>query len=128
MTSRSAALSRREAGLERCRVAVAETGGVFGGAARLALRREPLTGAAPALGAQVIERARAGDREQPAARACAARVEAVALAPGALERVGREVLGERAVAREVDEVAVDVAEMRLDELVEGLGSRPGPCA
>jgi len=58
----------------------------------------------------------------------AARVEPVASLPGPLEGVGGEIVGERAVAGEMDEVAVNVAEMRLDELVEGLGPRPGPCA
>ena len=56
------------------------------------------------------------------------RVEAIALLPGALERVGGEVLGERAVAGQVDQIAVDVAEVGLDERVEGLGPRPRPCA
>ena len=66
--------------------------------------------------------------EQPAARAGTPRVEAVALLPGPLEGVGGEILGQCAVAREVDEVAVDVAEMRLDERVEGLGPGPRACA
>ena len=76
----------------------------------------------------MVERTGARDRKQPAARTGAAGVEAVALLPRPLERVGGEILGERAVAGQVDEIAVDVAEVRLDQLVEGLGPGPGPCA
>ena len=117
-----------EARLERGRVAVAQAGCIRRGAFGLALRGEPLARAAALLGTQVVERTGARDREQPAARARAARVEAIAPLPGPLERVGREILGQRAVAGEVDEIAMNVAEMRLDELIEGLGPCSRPCA
>ena len=65
-----------QAGLERRGVAVAQACRVFRRAQRLAQRGEPLARPAPPLGAQVVERAGAGDRQQPAARAGAPRVEA----------------------------------------------------
>ena len=80
-----------------------------------ALRRgAPLLAAAPPLlGAEPVERGRAGDLAEPGAGARASRVEAPPELQRLLERLGGEILGERRVARQVDEVAVDVVEVRL---------------
>src|SRR5581483_5717914 len=72
-----------------------------------------------ALGAEVVERDRAGELAEPGAWRAAALVEAVPEPQAALERLRGEVLGHEPVAREPGEVAVDVVEVPLGGLREG---------
>ncbi len=65
---------------------------------------------APRVGAEPIERRRACDGEQPRTMCSAARIEPLPAAERRLERLARQVLGERPVLRQVQEVAVDVVE------------------
>ena len=74
-----------------------------------------LAAAAP----QLVERRVAGDPEQPGAAAAPLRVEAGALAVGALEGGGGDVLGRGAVAKQAGGVGVDVVAAGAVELLEG---------
>src|SRR5262249_10506532 len=74
---------------------------------------------APApLRAKVIECDAPCDRAEPCASRSAPVVETAPRTKRALERVGREILGERRVARQHKEVAVDVVEVPLGRLRE----------
>src|SRR5215212_3643480 len=69
--------------------------------------------------AQLVEGGVAGDPEEPGARLAAPRVEAVALAVGALKRRRGHFLGRRAVAEQAGDVGVDVVAAGAVEAVEG---------
>ena len=74
---------------------------------------------APGLRPEPVEGGRARDPEQPGPGAAAAWVEPRPLAEGLLERGPCQVVGERAVAGQVEQVAEDVVEMPLG----GIGER-----
>src|SRR5262249_33446499 len=94
----------------------------------LALCDGELAPAPPLLGAEVVERAGAGDLAQPRPRAASRRVEPSPRAERALERVGGKVVREVRIAGEVAEVRDDRVEMRLDRgrelLRRGRGAQP----
>ena len=90
--------------------------------------RRPLLAPAPALlRPEPVERSRAGDLAEPGAGAAAARVEPAPVLERLLERVGGQVLGQRAVAGQVDEIGVHVVEMLLCGRGKGLPTRPVAC-
>src|SRR5262245_3446670 len=102
--------------LERRRVAVAE---------HLALDRSrvqqgvgPLTLSTPLFGAEVIEGGRARQREEPRLRRSSPRVEAPQAPERPLEGLGREVLGNRAVPGQVEQVAENAVEVLLADCGE----------
>src|SRR5262245_51466725 len=101
------ALERR---LERRRVALAE---IPLDRSRLQQRVRPLTLSAPLLGTEVVEGGRAREREQPGFRRPSPRIEAPQAAERPLEGLGREVLGDRAVAGQVEQVAEHPVEVLL---------------
>src|SRR5439155_23263229 len=72
-----------------------------------------------AAAAQLIEGGVAGDAEEPGTRFTAPRVEAVALAVGALEGGRGHFLGRGRVAEEAGDVGVDVVAAGAVEAVEG---------
>src|SRR5579859_301576 len=86
---------------------------------RLVARVRLLSALAPGLGAEPVDGRGMGDAAKPCARRAAAGIEAPPAPERALERLGREILRSRAVAREVDEVAVDGVEMLGDDVREG---------
>src|SRR5581483_8620465 len=100
-----------ERSLERGRVAVAEH--VALDHALLEQRVRPLASPATLLGAEVVESGRACQREQPGPRRPAARVEPLQAAKRPLEGLGGEVLGDRAVPGQVEQVAEDAVEVLL---------------
>src|SRR5262249_56810739 len=65
-------------------------------------------------GGEVVEGGGAGELAEPGARAAAPGVEAAPQPQRLLERLGGQILGDAAIAGQVDEVAVDVVEMALD--------------
>src|SRR5438477_10197272 len=78
------------------------------------------------LRAEPVDRDVVRDLAQPRARRASARVEATPRAERLLECLGGEILGGRAVAGEVDEVAVDRVELLGDDLGEaGSCAEPG---
>src|SRR5439155_12308579 len=81
---------------------------------------------APALGTEVVERDSPRELAEPGPRRAAPLVEAMPEAEGTLERLGGEVLGDEAVAREPGEVAVDVVEVAFGRLREGCHFRDTP--
>src|SRR5207302_6287350 len=83
---------------------------------------ELLAPPASRLRAEVVERGAARDHAQPGARRGTTRVEATPRAQRALERLAGEILGERRVAREDEQVAVDVVEVSLGD--RGEARRP----
>src|SRR5206468_5995864 len=99
---------RRQCGLERRREALRERR-----LRDLVHSGRLLASPASGLGSEPVERRRARDPEQPGAWAAATWIETVPDTQRLLERLAGEILGENAVAREVDEVAVDVVEVRL---------------
>ena len=80
------------------------------------------------LGAEPVERGRAGDVQQPGARGAAARVEARPEPQRLLEGLAREILGERAVACQVEQVAVHVVQVLLRDGCEGRPRRRAAAA
>src|SRR3954452_1386639 len=72
----------------------------------------------PSLGPEPVDRGGVSDAAEPGAGRTAARIEAAPAAEGPLERLRREILRGRAVAREVDEVAVDGVEVLRDDIRE----------
>src|SRR5206468_11915315 len=80
------------------------------------LRRELGLAAAAA---QLVEGGVAGDPEEPGARLAAPRVEAVALAVGALESGRGHFLSRGGVAQEAGDVGVDVVAAGAVEAIEG---------
>ena len=68
---------------------------------------------------EVVERRRAGDLAEPGALGASGRVESVPQANGALEGLGGQILGRLRVAREVQDVPVDVVQVPLG----GIGER-----
>src|SRR5439155_7960580 len=79
----------------------------------LRFRRHSLAAPAPLLGAEVVESNAAGNRAEPGARGCASGIEPAPRAQRAFEGLGGEVFGRRGVAREDEQVAVDVVEVAL---------------
>ena len=77
-----------------------------------------LAALAPGLGPEPVDGSGVGDATQPGARRAAARVEAPPAAERPLERLRREILRRRAVAGEIDEVAVDGVEILGDDVGE----------
>ena len=67
----------------------------------------------------MVERGAARDLAEPRALAAAARVVALPAAQRGLERLRRQVVGGRPVARQVQDVAEDVAEVALGECGHG---------
>jgi len=74
-------------------------------------RKALLAPTAALFAAKVIESGRSCDLAEPSALGAAGGVEAVPEPDGALERLGRKILSGLRVAREVEDVAVDVVEM-----------------
>src|SRR5688572_13164956 len=65
---------------------------------------------APRIGAKPVERSRARDSEKPSARRTSAGIEPPPLLERGLERLARQVLCDRPVLRQIEEVAIDVVE------------------
>src|SRR5581483_6403905 len=110
------ALGRRELAqrcLELGRQPVAE---LLGQA--LVARIRLLAAAAARLGAEPVDGDAARDPAQPRARGTAARIEAPPGAERLLERLGGQILCGRAVARQIDEVAVHRVELLGGDLCE----------
>src|SRR6476469_3938067 len=84
-----------------------------------------------ATAAQLVKGGVAGDAEEPCSSAALARVEAGALAVGALEGRRGCVLGRRAIAKQAGRVGEDVVSARLVETLEvdccAQGARDGGC-
>src|SRR5207244_4637190 len=79
----------------------------------------------PGLGPEPVDGGGVRDAAEPGTRRAAARIEPPPGAERLLERLGREILRSRAVAREIDEVAVDGVEVLRDDVAEG--GRAEPC-
>jgi hypothetical protein len=75
----------------------------------------------PGLGPEPVDGGRVRDAAEPGAGRAAARVVAPPAAEGPLERLRGEILRRRAVAREIDEIAVDGVEVLRDDVCEGRG-------
>ena len=121
-TSRSPARERRERRLELGRESLDERL-----VDPLRQRRRLLPLPASRLGSEPVERRRAGDAEQPGARASALRIEPLPQAKCLLERRAGEILGGRRSRVRYEQVAEDVVEVRLGDLGERL-RRVAPAA
>src|SRR5947209_8315816 len=116
------------AGVQRTESGLQVGGEPFGEALLVTLGHggELLAPRAPPLRAEVVERGRARDLEEPGAGRAALGVEAVPEPQRALERLAREVGGRGAVAREPGQVAVHVVQVLLCRLREGHLARSTP--